>query len=309
MQSIPWSGEIVNKPGIYRGIPLADYHRFDLCDAPSVSSSFLRTLINKSPKHAWEESALNPEHPDDEAESEAIAKGRAVHKAVAAEPFDDDTVLRPPTIAGHPYNGNRKEWREWLEEQRKAGKTVITPKMAEDIKGMIIALGNFPLVQQGLLSGAPERSMFDLDPRGFYKKARPDGIPNDSGDFFDLKTTRSVLYRDLKRTIVDYGYDMQGAMVMEVARALGLPAASFTLLFVESKPPYCVRAVTLKDEDLARAHQLNQLAYDIFWQCLQSNHWPGPGDDRPDAEYIDLPDWYRTSVDNRIKYQLREAVR
>jgi hypothetical protein len=308
MQSIPWDGKTIDKEGIFRGVPLADYHRSDLCEAPSVSSSFLRAITAKSPKHAWEGSTLNPAHADDEEQSEALAKGRAIHKAVAAEPFDDDTILRPPTIAGYTYNGNRKDWRDWNAKQQKAGKTIITPKMAEEITGMIIALGQFPLVQQGLLGGAPERSLIWKDPRGFYKKARPDEIANDSGDFCDLKTTRSVTWRDLQRTIVEYGYDQQAAFVIEGAIALGLPVQSFTLLFVESKPPYCVRAVTLKDEDLERANKLNQIACETFWKCLQTNHWPGPGDDRPDAEYIELPDWYRKSVDDRIKYQLREAA-
>jgi len=159
-----------------------------------------------------------------------------------------------------------------------------------------------------MLGGAPERSLIWRDPRGFWKKARPDDIPNDSGDFVDLKTTHSVLYRDTQRTIVDFGYHQQAALVMEGARALRIEPASFTLLWVESNPPYYVRAQTLKDEDIARGHALNELACQTFWECYQSGHWPGPGDDRPDAEYVDLPEWYRKSVDDRIRYQLREAA-
>ncbi|WLA65488.1 hypothetical protein [Bradyrhizobium diazoefficiens] len=96
--------------------------------------------------------------------------------------------------------------------------------------------------------------------------------------------------------------------IREGARALGLPATSFTLLWVESKSPHCVRAQTLKDEDLARGHALNELAAKTFWECYRSGVWPGPGDDRPDAEYVDLPDWYRKSVDDRVKFELREAA-
>jgi PDDEXK-like domain of unknown function (DUF3799) len=221
MRSIDWDGNQITTPGIYRGIPLADYHRPDLCVEVSVSSSMLRTIINKSPKHAFDKSLLNPAYSPDDEQNEALSKGRFVHSAVAGEAFENDCVLRPPVIGGVPYNGNRKEWREWKAEQIAAGKYILTPEMAEAAKGMIIALGQFPLVQQGTMNGAPERSMIWRDPRGFWWKARPDQISNDSGDYVDLKTTRSVLYRDAQRSIIDYGYHQQGALVLEGARALG----------------------------------------------------------------------------------------
>lgn len=309
MQSIPWDGGTITEAGVYRGIPLADYHRPDLCSEVSVSSSMMRHMIAESPRHAFERSAFNPNRDDDEEQSQALAVGRFLHAAVAAEPFDSDCVFRPASIGGHAYNGNRKEWRHWKAEQLKAHKTIITPEMAANVKGMIVALGNYPLVQAGMLGGAPERSLIWKDPRGFWKKARPDEVPNASGDFVDIKTIgMPVLHRNLRKAMVDHGYYQQGAMVFEGARALGLPATSFTLLFVESKPPHCVRAVTLKDDDLARGDQLNQLAYNMFWQCWQDGVWPGPGDERADAEYIDAPDWWRKSVDDRVKYELRGAA-
>jgi PDDEXK-like domain of unknown function (DUF3799) len=313
MQSVPWDGKKIREASIVRSLSNAAYHEVYICEGgPSVSSSLLRKVIQKSPAHAFELSPLNPSYVADVDDNEAMILGRFVHKAVASDPADpvfDDCVLCPPTVKGEPYNGRLKVWRDWKAEQAAAGRYVITPDLAERAKGMILALGKFPLVQQGMLGGAPERSLFWRDQRGFWKKARPDEIPNDSGDFVELKTIgRLVLYRDMQRAIIEHGYHQQAAMVMEGARALGIPPTSFTFLFVESKPPYCVRAVTLKDEDIARGHALNELACDIFWQCYQTSHWPGPGDDRPDAEYIDLPDWYRKSVDDRIKYQLREVT-
>ncbi|NOJ41422.1 hypothetical protein HCN58_17735 [Bradyrhizobium sp. WSM 1791] len=87
-------------------------------------------------------------------------------------------------------------------------------RQSEQLTGMIIALGQFPLVQQGMLGGSPERSLIWKDPRGFWKKARPDEMPNHSGDFVDLKTTASVLYRDTQYSIAEYGDIQQAAVVM-----------------------------------------------------------------------------------------------
>jgi hypothetical protein len=312
MKSISWNNKTVVEQGCYRGIPILDYHRADLCDAPSVSSKILRAIISESPRHAFEKSSLNPDRDVDETENQAMALGRLLHSAVAGEvggeTFESDTIMRPATVAGHAYNGNRKEWREWYAEKRAAGLTVITPEMGTKLKGMILALGQFPLVQQGILGAAPERSLIIKDPRGFWIKARPDEVANDDGDYVDLKTTHSILYKDTQRTIINHGYAQQGALVLQAARALGLPASTFTLLWIENKRPFCVRAQTLKDEDLARGHALNQLALKIFWECYQTGVWPGPGDDRADAEYVELPDWWRKSVDDRIKFELREAA-
>src|SRR5947199_1288943 len=157
LQSIPWDGKPISKPGLYRGIPLADYHRHDLCDAVSVSSSLFRTIIRRSAAHAFDKAPLNPERTQEE--SEAMALGRFVHKAVAGEPFDDDCVLCPPEVGGKPYNMRLKVWQDWTAEQQAAGKYVITPPLAIRAKGMIIALGKFPLVQQGMLGGSPERPL------------------------------------------------------------------------------------------------------------------------------------------------------
>src|SRR5438552_904425 len=111
LQSIQWDGKPISKPGLYRGIPLADYHRPALCDAISVSSSSLRRISRRSAAHAFATSPLNPERTTEL--NEAMALGRFVHKAVAGEPFDDDCVLCPPEVGGKPYNMRLKVWQDW----------------------------------------------------------------------------------------------------------------------------------------------------------------------------------------------------
>lgn len=309
VQSITWDGKPITKPGIYRGVPLPRYHDPYICEGEvSVSSSMMRSIITESPAHAFVKSRLNPDRDTSDNFNEAMALGRFVHAAVAGEPFDDDCVLAPPAIKGVPFNMRKKEWQEWKAEQFAAGKFPITPELAERAKGMILALGRFPLVQQGILGGAPERSIFWRDERGFWKKARPDDVPTDSADFCDLKTTHSISYRALQKTTADFGYTMQSALCMEGARAVGLEPSSFTILWVTNSAPYLCRATTLLDEDIARGHALNEMASDIFWRCYQANSWPGPGDGFEDAEYLQMPEWWRTSTDERVRLQLREAA-
>jgi PDDEXK-like domain of unknown function (DUF3799) len=310
IQSIRWDGKQITTPGIYRDVPINDYHRGDICDGPSVSSSTLRDLWNHSPAYCWSRSALNPKRVT-ENDNEALMLGRATHHLICGEVgFADQFVVRPEKAPdGRAWHGNNDSCKTWIKAQKRAGKSILTAAQVEQIKGMAIKLGEFPLVQQGVLNGMIERSLFWRDPEtGLWVKARPDNTPNDSGDFCDLKTTLSVLYHDTQAAIGEYGYHQQGALILEGARALGIEASSFTLIWVEKNPPHCVRAQQLKDEDIVRGTKQNRVSLRAFAECLKSGVWPGPGDDRADAEYVDLADWRRKQIDERLKYELAEAA-
>jgi hypothetical protein len=55
---------MITIPGAYSGIENADYHRnADLLPGPSISSSGLKTLLGRSPRHYWWDSPLNPDRP------------------------------------------------------------------------------------------------------------------------------------------------------------------------------------------------------------------------------------------------------
>ena len=309
IQSIRWDGKQITVPGIYSGISLDDYHRGDICDGPSISSTILRDVSTKSPAHAFAKSALNPNGGEQE-ETEAMSLGSALHWVVAREPgFGERFVIRPETFRGSKWNGNRTECKDQLKRWKRDNMTVLTEKNVEQLQGMSATLSVHPMFLAGILRGRLEQSAFWIDKEtGLWCKIRPDAMPNDSGDYADLKTTQSVIYRDLQNTIVTYAYHQQGALILEGARALGLEAASFTLVWVESAPPYAVRVTQLKDDDLARGHKQNVAARRIVADCLASGVWPGPGDGRDDAEYIDLPDWKREQIDAQLKYQLRDAA-
>jgi hypothetical protein len=314
IQSIRWDGNQITQPGVYSRLPLDDYHRGDICDGPSVSSTVLRKLWDESPAHAWAYSPLNPKRVEEATGSgsnrEWASVGRAAHHLLTAEiGFADQFVVRPETLDGLPWSGNRKECKSWLAAQRRSGLTVLTKANVETVRGMANSIGAFPLVQQGALNGYIERSFFWKDKEtGLWVKARPDAIPSDSGDFTDLKTTLSVRYLDLQRSIAEFGYNQQAALTIEGARALDIEASSFTLIWVEKKAPYCVRATQLKDDDIIRGMKQNRAALRTFADCLDRGFWPGPGDDRDDAEYVDLPDWRRTQIDERLKHELSEAA-
>jgi PDDEXK-like domain of unknown function (DUF3799) len=314
MKVIQWDGQRISKPGLYSNIPLSHYHRGDICDGPSISSTGLRLLIKKWPKHFWDKSALNPMRDDKDEENEDFILGRAAHHLVCREPgFTKYFVIRSDKAPdGRAWNGNNKTCKDWLAEQSKLGKSVLSPAQAEQIRGMALSLGRTPLVRRGILDGLIEHSMFRKDPEtGVWLKVRPDNIPTSSGDFADLKTTQSVMFLDVQRAldpIFGYGYIMQGALVLEGAQALGMEINSFSLVWVEKTRPFCTRISTLIDEDIARGARCNRAALRKFHTCFINKSWPGPGDDRDDAEYLGLSEAARQRVDALLDLELREAA-
>jgi hypothetical protein len=313
MNVIPWDGQRIAVPGLYRNVPLADYHRGDICDGPSISSSGLR-LLWKGAKYFWDKSPLNPLRDTKDDDNEDFILGRAAHHLICREPgFAKHFVVRSEKAPdGRAWNGNNKTCIDWLAQQKREGKTVLTPAQAVQIRGMALSLGHATLVKRGILDGLVEHSMFWRDKEtGVWLKARPDIVPTSSGDYADLKTTQSVMFPDVQRSLdpdYGYGYIQQGALVLEGALALDMEVNSFSLVWVEKARPYCTRVSTLMDEDIARGAQCNRHGLRLFQTCFASKSWPGPGDDREDAEYLGLSDAARLRIDARLGHQLKEAA-
>jgi len=302
--------EKITEAGLYANVSMSRYHGPDLCDGWSASSSGLRKIFNASPAHYWSESSYNP-HRAERTETSSLILGRAAHHLLLGEShFEREYVIRPDEIDGAPWQGNRKVCKAWLAEAALSGKTVLKGDQVDQIKGMSQSLAAHPLVQAGILNGLIESTMVyrDLD-TGIWIKGRPDAMPSDCADFADLKTTTSVTDEDLQRTIFDYGYHMQGAVIGMCAReVLGIEMSSFSLVFVESKPPHCCRVVTLTPADIELGEQQVRVALALFEQGMRTGHWPGPGGTQTDASYISLPPWGEQKIKDRIAQLEREIA-
>jgi hypothetical protein len=306
LKLLKWTGGSIVIPGLYSNMPMTRYHSTGVCDGVSISSSGLRKIFIQSPAHYWDTSVYNDKRAEDDPSREMIV-GRAMHHLMLGESYFAELFrAAPPEVPD--AKGVLKPWsltlnyaKEWQDARRREGKEVIFPKEVENLAGMARALSAHPLVKAGALNGYIEHSGFWLDRETkVWLKIRPDVIPTDSGDFVDFKTTTSVQWADLQRTIAKMGYIQQFALMREGFRNLGFPVASATLLFVERERPHCVRVVSLRPEDLDRGEKMNRAALRTFVRCYTSGHWPGPGGVRRDAEEIFMPDWHRQSVDSRL---------
>jgi hypothetical protein len=285
------------------------YHSQTICSGPSVSSGGLRKIFRESPAHFYAEWDGNPKRKERETPAQFIL-GQAVHHLMLGEPGFAKLFAVQPTDYENEKTGEVKPWtyqakvcKDWREARLAEGKQILTAQMVEDIRGMATALASHPLVKAGAFNGEPERSLIWQDKEtGIWLKSRPDNIPIASGDFIDLKTTTSVLYEDMVKTIGNFHYHCQGALVRRAAReVMGIREFSFTLFFVEKTDPYCVDVVMLKDNDLDRGAIQNQFALRIMANCLKAGKWPGPGADRADARYIELSEREQKYIDDKLE--------
>ena len=298
---IVWDGKPISTPGLYRGIPMDSYHG-PLTVTPSISSSGQRLIWASSPADYYDQSYLNPDRPEPD-ERPHFSVGRAAHHLLllGRHGFDDEFVVRPEQWS----DWRSKDAKQWRDDMREAGKTIITANELNDIVGMAKALGAHPLVRAGILDGLVERSIIYRDEEtGVYVKSRPDAIPADE-DFSDLKTVAALDDDSVQRSITSFGYHQQGATVRSAARAIGIEMKSFALVCVQKPRPYNVRVVQIKPEDLDMGEQQNRVANWAFKEGVANDVWPGPGD-QADAEFMGLQPYYQARTQAKLAILIPE---
>lgn len=305
-----WDGLQIKLGAVYSGVPIETYHSdTELLDGFSISSSGLRAVL-KRPSEYWGFSPYNP-NPFEKPEKDSLEFGKAAHMLLLGEEgFKERYVLRPekyPDDKGNekPWSGNSNWCKKWLADQKDAGRVVITDTDISHIRHIANSLQSKEAIRLGILNGRIERSIF-CKHGNIWLKARPDVVPNDSGDFVDLKTAASVDDESLSKAIYSHGYHVQAGLLRMVVRdILGADAfSSFTFVFVEKSPPYDVRVMQLKDEDIDLGEALARKAIATVNECLKRNEWPGYDGFDKAISYAEMPSWAKT----RIKIELEAAA-
>lgn len=280
---------IVDKPCILTGMGMDVYHG-QPCVGPSISSSGLRTLESKSPQHFYATWSGNPNA--EPVSSKTLDFGRAAHALLLGdEEFEQGFAISE-------YDAFRSnEAKAWKAEQEEAGRTVISKADLEKIKRMAGELSRHPMVQAGILDGPSECSLFWQDEEtGIWLKARPDLLPLQNW-IADYKTTRDASPRWNAKSVINYGYHMQMALIAEGCAALDLiePGAplEFALIFQESEAPFTVTAAGVDSDLIWIGAQQNRRAIRLFAECLERGEWPGYGD----GDKIYAPDWFNKKMD------------
>lgn len=286
----------ITESGAYKDLPMAVYHG-DCCVGPSVSSTVLRAVEQRSLRHGWMASHLNPDR--EESPKDAFRLGTALHS------LSFEGALSPKYFAISKYDEFRtNEAKAWRDAQINAGRTVLKQKDLKIVKDMCEALLEEPAIQQGLFDekGEVETSVFHKDEEtGLWLKVRPDVVPVNPV-LVDLKTTADASRRAVERNVIDYGYHMQLALAAEVIeKVVGTPIEECWLVMIEKEAPHTVVFAEIDMDLVAWGRVLNRAAMRKFADCLAkgtaAKHFPKTY--RDGELTIRTPQWYSEQLIKR----------
>lgn len=286
----------ITAPGAYPDISSEDYHRnADLLPGPSISSSGLKTLLGRSPRHYWHDSPLNPDRPA-EASKPHFNVGKAAHDMLLlSERWPECYHVLDPD-----FNGNAtKAQADWHAERAAAidaGKVILKHDEAETVKAMAAALRANPFAAAALCNGQSEVTLAWQDPEtGVWLRARPDFLPNKRLIIPDVKTAADGSPRAFSRAIANFGYHQSAALYLDgLGAVFGEKPANWLHVVLEKEAPHVVSLYELPGEDIERGRWLNRKAIRLFAKCLNEDRWPGYSDE---PSMIGLPGWERKTVD------------
>ena len=216
-------------------------------------------------------------------QTDAMRRGTALHTAVLEPELWDSTIAVPP----HSFDRRTKVGRERAEafEAESAGKLVLTPDDADDVRRMADAVRKHPAARFLLeLPGRREASYTWVDQTGLACKTRPDWHSDSDFAVVDLKSTKDASRVEFARSIANLDYHVQAAWNR---RALG--KERFLTIAVENTRPWAVAVYPASAEMLAAGERRIDRAMEQLAQCWRTGVWPGYGD--LISEEIELPRW------------------
>ncbi|MEY5061646.1 MAG: hypothetical protein RIS45_1567 [Planctomycetota bacterium] len=263
----------VDAPGFYM-VPHTTYHGPDFTPTPAISQSLVKTILEKSPAHAWHESpALNPEA--ERRASRPLDLGTAVHSLVLGRGAD---IIEVPADSYRSKNAQ-----ELRDTAAAAGQCPLLTKDYE------LAVKIADAVRATLRQIPDCEHAFDPD-RGFsevaavwkegdaWLKCQMDYVTKHRATVWDLKTSSAgAAPAGLGRLMVDRGYDIQGAMALRALAHLDPETRGRTkvrFVVVEVVPPFGLSVIELDNTAITMGTKRLEMGIRLMKQCLKSNTWP-----------------------------------
>lgn len=245
--------------GIHPDVPMADYIA-DPCEAPSLSASTIRTLIDRSPARARQ---FHPRFGGSAAVSRASDRGSAAHAVLLEGPGTLHVVKG--------FDNYRKKAAQAERDDAYAqGKTPIFQEEFEAIQGMA-SIGRKALEERAP-NGIAEATLVWRE-GDVWARARPDWL---AGSVVDLKSAKNAEPDTwIRRVLYPSGYDLSAAWYLRGLEALGEPREEYLFLVQELFTPYDYSWITIDEESLERANRVIDKAVAIWSRCLSKGVWPG----------------------------------
>jgi len=284
-------------------IPMADYHAWD-----AASNSRLSHLM-RSPAH------LRAYLDEPFADTPALAFGRAAHTAILepdefesryllAEQCSATTTKKTrcskagtiPLLGGGfvcGIHGNQAT-------EPDTSREILSPEDWRRCAGMRDAVHDHErasAILDGLQHVEVSIQWNDRE-TGVPCKGRWDGYSEVAGGtIIDLKTTVDARRRSFERSIFDFGYHRQGAMYLEAADAVGIPARHYVIIAQEKMRPYAPMVYRLDAPAIEAGSDQLRVLLRRYAECLKTDTWPGYSTDVQD---VGLPSWAWDQLEEQV---------
>lgn len=260
--------------GFHPDINEKDYHADVLCEAPTLSCSIAKVLVDESPVHCWAAHPRlgNKRHKET---TPAMEFGSAAHALCLGKGAD--------LVVVEADNWMTKAAKEERENARESGKIpILARKHAIALEQR--AAFNRQLIEFGLhdsFMAAKSEVVAIYDDGSVRCRAMMDKLLIDenrkSATIYDLKTTDSANPRGLSRLVFNMHYDMQDRSYtrgVEVLRSDLAGRIEFLFLFLETEYPYCLTPYRLCGEQQMLGTSKWSRAWQMWEACLKANSWP-----------------------------------
>jgi exodeoxyribonuclease VIII len=235
-------------------------------DADGLNKSLLVPFM-RSPKH-YLEAIKNPIKP-----TASMNLGSALHAELLRPEISKDIYAVMRKVDKRTNQG--KEYAAKFEEEN-AGKIVIDEEQNINLVGMREAVMAHPAARRMIESSTHrEQALFgnykassNVD-HAFKIKAMADGIVENEGIIFDIKTSESGESREFAKKVRAFRYDIQQVHYTYAAVCNNIQCKRFPFIVVENTAPWGVVVYNLDPEKISAAWDEWRLAMDFYAHCHQ----------------------------------------
>jgi hypothetical protein len=261
----------ITSPGIYRGVLDADY-RDDPCPSPSLTQSTVKTLIERSPLHAWTDSPrLNPnyEHDDDT----KFDIGNIAHRFILGRGKEIEVVQFP--------DWRKKEAQAARETAADAGKIAVLEHQFEQASDMVTAA----LLQlrkhednDAFMNGAAE-VMIAWEEDGVWFRSLIDWLHDDLRTVDDYKTTgMSVAPHLIGLRAEAANWNVQAAFIergLDILDPEGAGRRRYRFIAQETDKPFALTVMHMDEHWMTMGRKKVEVGVALWRHAITTDKWPG----------------------------------
>jgi hypothetical protein len=261
----------ITEPGIYRGVLDADY-RDDPCPTPSLTQSAVKTLIERSPLHAWTENKrLNPnyEHDDDT----KFDLGNIAHRMVLGRGKDIEVV---------PFaDWRKKEAQAAREAAADAGKIAVLEHQFSQAWDMQVAARKQLSIHEDsdAFSFGCAEVMIAWQEDGVWFRSLIDWLSDDLRTVDDYKSTgMSVAPHLIGMRAEAAGWQIQAAFIergLDILDPEGAGRRRFRFIAQETDQPYALTVMHMDEHWMTMGRKKVDICVQLWRHAITNDKWPG----------------------------------